>query len=44
MVAEGRRSKVRHPSPAQEAFEIPTPKCGAEAVRTIFLGGKGLTS
>jgi hypothetical protein len=26
MVAEGRPSKVRHPSPAQEAFEIPPPK------------------
>jgi heme-degrading monooxygenase HmoA len=25
MVAEGRRSKVRHPSPAQQAFEIPPP-------------------
>ena len=24
MVAEGRRSKVRHPSPAHEAFEIPS--------------------
>ena len=26
MVAEGRRSKVRHPSAAQEAFEIAPPK------------------
>jgi len=26
LVAEGRRSKVRHPSPAHEAFEIPLPK------------------
>jgi hypothetical protein len=26
MLAEGRRSKVRHPSPAHEAFEIPEPK------------------
>jgi Domain of unknown function (DUF3291) len=26
MVAEGRRSKVRHPSHAHEAFEIPPPK------------------
>jgi hypothetical protein len=25
MVAEGRRSKVRHPSPAHEKFEIPPP-------------------
>lgn len=26
LVAEGRRSKVRHPSPAQEAFLIPAPR------------------
>jgi quinol monooxygenase YgiN len=26
MVAEGRRSKVRHPSPAHEAYEIPEPQ------------------
>jgi hypothetical protein len=26
MQAEGRRSKVRHPSPAQERFEIPPPR------------------
>ena len=26
LVAEGRRSKVRHPSPAHEAFQIPPPK------------------
>ena len=25
LVAEGRRSKVRHPSPAHEAFQIPPP-------------------
>lgn len=25
MVVDGRRSKVRHPSPAHEAFEIPPP-------------------
>lgn len=26
MVAEGRRSKVRHPSPAHQRFEFPAPK------------------
>jgi len=26
MVAEGRRSKVRHPSPAHEAYQIAPPK------------------
>jgi len=26
LVAEGRRSKVRHPSPAHEAFQIPPPR------------------
>ena len=26
MVAEGRRSKVNHPSPAQEAYQIPPPR------------------
>lgn len=26
LVAEGRRSKVRHPSPAQEAFTVPAPR------------------
>ena len=29
MVAEGRRSKVRHPSPAHEAFQIPAPRIRA---------------
>ncbi len=31
MVAEGRRSKVRHPSPAHEAYEIPRPKVRARS-------------
>jgi len=26
LVAEGRRSKVRHPTPAHDAFEIPPPR------------------
>jgi hypothetical protein len=26
LLAEGRKSKVRHPSPAHEAFEIPPPR------------------
>jgi len=26
LLAEGRRSKVRHPSPAHQAYEIPAPK------------------
>jgi hypothetical protein len=28
MMAEGRRSKVNHPSPAHVAFEIPAPRTG----------------
>lgn len=28
LIKDGRRSKVRHPSPAQEAFSIPNPRGG----------------
>lgn len=31
MVADGRRSKVNHPSPAQVAYEIPKPKTEEES-------------
>jgi len=27
LIAEGRKSKVKHPSAAHEAFEIPEPRC-----------------
>ena len=31
MVADGRRSKVNHPSPAHEAYQIPPPKIPARS-------------
>jgi hypothetical protein len=31
MVAEGRQSKVNHPSPAHEAYQIPPPKVPARS-------------